>query len=272
MSPPILVLVAPQDIVNIGSAVRIAKNFGLEQVRLVAPEIFDAWRIEGIAHNTADLIERITIHDTLAEAVADCVWTVALTARERTAKRTVYRPGAAAAELIAKAENGPVAFVAGREDKGLSNDELDQCHALVTIPTNPEYKSLNLAQAVAIMCYETMLARGGERRPIKPPRKPAEPATKELLERLFSDWQRALWAIDFFKTRQADHVLRSWREILFRAELDGREASLVRAMGIEVVRFLERNGLPLPPEASGVGTPLKPGDEPPDFAASNRLE
>jgi TrmH family RNA methyltransferase len=250
---PILILVAPQDIVNIGSAVRIAKNFGLSQLRLVAPEIFDPWRIEGIAHNTADLIERITIHPTLADAVADCIWTVALTARERTAKRTVYRPGPAAAELATRAEDGPVAFVAGREDKGLSNEELDQCHALVSIPTNPEYKSLNLAQAVAIMCYETMLARGGERRPIKPPRKPADPASKELLERLFADWQRALWAIDFFKTRQADHVMRSWREVLFRADLDGREASLVRAMGIEVVRFLERSGVRLPPEASGVG-------------------
>ncbi len=252
---PILVLVAPQDIVNIGSAVRIAKNFGLAQVRLVAPEVFDAWRIEGIAHNTGDLIEKITIHETLEEAVADCVWSLALTARERTAKRTVYRPGPAAAELIAHAANGPVAFVAGREDKGLTNDELDRCTALVTIPTNPDYKSLNLAQAVAIMCYETWLARGGERRPIKPPRKAADPASMQLMERVFADWRRALWGIEFFKTRQSASVMRSWREILFRAELDGREASLVRAMGIEVVRFLERNGLPLPPEAQGPGTP-----------------
>jgi tRNA/rRNA methyltransferase len=258
--PPILVLVAPQDIVNIGSAVRIAKNFGLTRLRLVAPGVFDPWRIEGIAHNTADLIERITIHPTLADAVADCIWTVALTARERTAKRTVFRPGPAAAELVARAVRGPVAFVAGREDKGLSNEELDQCHALVTIPTNPEYKSLNLAQAVAILCYEIMLAQGGERRPIKPPRKPAEPASKELLERLFADWQRALWAVDFFKTRQADHVMRSWREILFRAELDGREASLVRAMGIEVVRFLERNGVRLPSQAAGIGSGEPGGD------------
>jgi TrmH family RNA methyltransferase len=253
--------VAPQDIVNIGSAVRIAKNFGLSRLRLVAPQVFDPWRIEGIAHNTADLIERLTIYPTLREAVADCVWTVALTARERTAKRTVYRPGPAATELVARAAHGPVAVVAGREDKGLSNEELDQCHALVTIPTNPEYRSLNLAQAVAIMCYETMLARGGERRPIKPPRKPAEPASKELLERLFGDWQRALWAIDFFKTRQADHVMRSWREILFRADLDGREASLVRAMGIEVVRYLERSGVRLPPEAMGIGGPGRAADE-----------
>lgn len=258
MSPPILVLVAPQDIVNIGSAVRIAKNFGLAQVRLVAPEMFDPWRIEGIAHNTGDLVERITIHDTLDAAIADCVWSLALTARERTAKRTVYRPGPAAAELIERAQTGPVAFVAGREDKGLSNEELDRCTALVTIPTNPEYKSLNLAQAVAIMCYETWLARGGERSPTKPPRRPADPAPMELMERVFADWRRALWAIDFFKTRQSNHVMRSLREVLFRAELDGREASLFRAMGIEVVRFLERNGLPLPPEARGAATETVP--------------
>jgi TrmH family RNA methyltransferase len=242
-----LVLVAPQDIVNIGSAVRIAKNFGLDQVRLVQPEIFDPWRIEGIAHNTGDLIERITLHDTLTDAVSDCVWTMALTARERAAKRTVYRPGPAAAQLVAQAERGPVAIVVGREDKGLTNQELDSCSALVTIPTNPAYRSLNLAQAVAIISYETMLARGGERRPIKPPRKAAEPASMELLERLFGDWQRALGAIDFFKTRQTQHVMRSWREIVHRAELDAREASLVRAMGIEVVRFLQRKGL-APPE------------------------
>jgi tRNA (cytidine32/uridine32-2'-O)-methyltransferase len=255
---PILVLVAPQDIVNIGSAVRIAKNFGLSQVRLVAPEIFDPWRIEGIAHNTGDLIERITIHDTLDAAIADCVFSLALTARERTAKRTVYRPGPAAAELVSRTATGPVAFVAGREDKGLSNEELDRCTALVTVPTNPEYRSLNLAQAVAIMCYETWLARGGERRPVKPPRKLADPASMELLERLFADWRRALWAIDFFKTRQSDHVMRSLREVLFRSELDAREASLIRAMGIEVVRFLERKGLPLPPEAQGPGSDAAP--------------
>jgi TrmH family RNA methyltransferase len=256
--PPILVLVAPQDIVNIGSAVRIAKNFGLDQLRLVTPEIYDPWRIEGIAHNTGDVIERITIHETLESAISDCIFSLALTARERTAKRTVYRPGPGAAELVARAESGPVALVAGREDKGLSNDELDRCTALVTIPTNPAYKSLNLAQAVAIMCYETWMARGGERRPIKPPRKPADPASAELMERLFADWRRALYAIEFFKTRQSDHVMRSLREVLFRSDLDAREASLIRAMGIEVVRFLERKGLPLPPESQCPGSDAPP--------------
>jgi TrmH family RNA methyltransferase len=240
MPPPILVLVNPQDIVNIASAVRIARNFGIEQMRLVDPEIFDPYRIEGIAHNTADFVARIEIVPTLAEAVADCVQVAVLTGRERAAKRRTLRPREAAAELIAISRDGPVAVVAGREDSGLTNAELDLCSMVVTIATDPQHPSLNLAQAVAIMAYECWNAAGGEAIPLKPPRKRAEPATSAQLETLFADWQQALWAIDFFKTRQTESVMRSFREILYRAELDGREASLVRAMGIEVVRYLER--------------------------------
>jgi tRNA C32,U32 (ribose-2'-O)-methylase TrmJ len=114
------------------------------------------------------------------------------------------------------------------------------CHALVTISTHPGHRSLNLAQAVAIMAYETWNARGGESVPIKPPRNQADSATSAQLEELFTDWTGALWAVDFFKTRRPESVMRSFREIVFRAALDGREASLLRAMGIEVVRYLER--------------------------------
>jgi TrmH family RNA methyltransferase len=237
---PILVLVNPQDIVNIASAVRIAKNFGIERMRLVNPEVFDPYRIEGIAHNTADLVARIEILDSLEAAIEDCVFTAVLTARERAAKRRVMRPREAATALLEEASEGPVALVAGREDSGLTNAELDLCHALVTIPTDPAHPSLNLAQAVAIMAYESWVAAGGEAMPLKPPRNQAEPATAGQLETLFADWTRALGAIDFFKTRRPEHVMRSFREMVHRAGLDGREASLLRAMGIEVVRFLER--------------------------------
>jgi TrmH family RNA methyltransferase len=229
-SAPILVLVNPQDIVNIASAVRIARNFGIERMRLVDPEAFDPWRIEGIAHNSAEFVARIEILDSLAAAVADCVHVAVLTARGRTAERS---------------ESGPVAMVVGREDRGLTNAELDVGHVLVTIPTDPRSPSLNLAQAVAIIAYESWLARGGESLPLKQPRKDTPPATSSQLEELFGDWQRALWAVDFFKTRRSESVMRSFREVVHRAGLDGREASLVRAMGIEVVRYLERAGLPV---------------------------
>lgn len=253
---PILVIVSPQDIVNVASAVRIAKNFGIRTLRVVNPEIeLDPWRIEGIAHNTADLVERMELYTSLPAAVADCVYVAVLTGRERAAKRTVLRPREAALEVTRRLGEGPVAVVAGREDKGLTNEELDHCTALVTIATDPAHPSLNLAQAIAIMAYETWGARGGDAQPFKPPRKEAPPATSAQLEALFADWERALWAIDFFKTRQSASVMRSLREVLFRAGLDGREASLIRAMGIEVVRYLAREGVP-------VGEP-PPGHAPP---------
>jgi len=241
---PILVLVGTQDIVNIAGAVRLARNFGLQTMRLVAPRIFDPWRIEGIAHNTADFVSRITVHQTLEEATADCALIAGLTARERTAKRRTLRPRQAAEELIAEAEEGPVAIVAGREDSGLTNEELDRCHLLVTIPTAPDHRSLNLAHAVGIMVYECWIARGGERTALKPPRREAPGAPAGKVELLFRDWERTLWAIEFFKTRRPEVVMRSVREAIFRARLDWREASLLRAMALETIRYFERKGTP----------------------------
>jgi TrmH family RNA methyltransferase len=235
--------VNPQDIVNIAGAVRVARNFGIERMRLVNPESFDPWRIEGIAHNSAAFVGAIEIVDSLEAAVADCVHVAVLSARGRTAKRRTIRPREAAAELLKASATGPVAIVVGREDRGLTNAELDLGHVLVTIPTDAENSSLNLAQAAAIMAYESWIARGGESAPLKPPRKDTPPATSAQLESLFGDWRRALWAVDFFKTRRSESVMRSFREIIHRSALDGREASLVRAMGIEVVRYLARAGL-----------------------------
>jgi len=258
---PILVLVNPQDIVNIASAVRIARNFGIDRMRLVDPEVFDPWRIEGIAHNTADFVARIEILPSLEAALGDCVSTFVLTGRERAAKRRTLRPREAAREIVADLETGPVAIIAGREDSGLTNAELDLCRTVVTISTNPDHPSLNLSQAVAIMAYETWNSAGGDRVPLKSPRREAAAATSAQLEELFGDWHRALWAIDFFKTRRSESVMRSFREIIFRAGLDGREASLVRAMGIEVARYLQRVGAPFAgaPPVAGAGA----GDEQP---------
>ena len=231
---------------------RIAKNFGIERMRLVNPETFDPWRIEGIAHNSAEFVAGIEIVDSLEAAVADCVYVAVLTARGRTAKRRTMRPREAAAELVAQAETGPVAMVVGREDRGLTNAELDLGHVLVTIPTDPRS---SVAQPGAgggdhgvrdAGWREAARPRPSSRRARTPPR-PPRPSSRTCS----SDWRRALWAIDFFKTRRWESVMRSFREIVHRAALDGREATLVRAMGIEVVRYLARVGVPVaePPAA-----------------------
>ncbi|MGH7568042.1 MAG: RNA methyltransferase [Gemmatimonadales bacterium] len=235
-----VVLHEPQDLVNIAHVVRAMKNFGFRDLRLVGPREYDAYRIEGIAHQTQDVLARVRVCATLEAALAECVHVVGFTARGRTAKRTLQRPREAAVEILDRAAAGPVALVFGREDKGLSNEALDRCHHVVTIPTDPEYPSLNLAHAVALMLYELALARGDEARPFKPPRRTAEPAATEELERLFTDIARALGTIEFFKTRNAEAVMRTVRDVAHRVPLDAREARLLRAMAIEVVKYGER--------------------------------
>ena len=135
----VVVLHEPQDLVNIAHVVRAMKNFGLRDLRLVAPREYDAYRVEGIAHQTRDVLARVRVYDALGAALADCVHVVGLTARGRTAKRNLQRPREAAAEVLALAAEGPVALLFGREDKGLDNDALDRCHRVVTIPSEATY-------------------------------------------------------------------------------------------------------------------------------------
>lgn len=239
----VVVLWQTQDLVNIAGTVRAMKNFGLSRLRLVSPAEWDPWRIEGIAHDTQDIVAAVEQFDSLEAAIADCSYTVAMTARERRAKRAVGRPREVVGELLARAAEegaGPVAIVYGREDTGLTNTELDLCHRSVTIPTNPDHSSLNLAQAVLLIAYELWMASGGGEQEFKPPRRNAPPANIHILERMFEDTEHALWSIDFFKSRHTESVMRTIRELARRADLDQREAGLVRAIAIEVRKFMTR--------------------------------
>ncbi len=248
-APPILLLVAVQDLVNLASCIRIAKNFGIEQVRLIRPECpIDFYRIEGVAHHTADLLARMTIHDTLDDAARDLTTLYALTGREREAKRRGLRPRTAATEIVERSLEGPVGILAGREDQGLHNDELDRCAALITISAEPRYSSLNLAQAWAIMAHEIWVARDGDRLPFKAPRRRAPAASHEELERLFADWEASLDQIEFFKKRAPERVMRGFRELIFRAHPDAREVALLRAAGLEIGHFLRRRERQAEPE------------------------
>lgn len=238
----VVVLNEPQDLVNVASVVRAMKNFGLRDLRLVSPgEEYDVRRVTGIAHSSGDIARRVRIHETLDDALADRTFVAGMTARQRAAKRNMVRPKEAAPLLIEHAEAGSTALLLGREDRGLTNEELDRCHRVITIPTSPEYAALNLAQAFTVMAYELFAAR--EDPGFKPPRRQAESASYELMEQLFQRAEEALAAIEFFKIRQTDNIMRTVREVAHRTPMDSREAKLFRAMCIEVVRFLERKGL-----------------------------
>jgi TrmH family RNA methyltransferase len=236
-----VVLYEPQDHVNIAATVRAMRNMGVECLRLVRPVQYDPYRLEGIAHGAGPLIERIQTFDSFEDAVADCVYAVGFSARRRAAKWRIIDPKRAAAELLERAADGPVAIVFGREDNGLPNDALDQLHAVVTIPTT-HHSSLNLAQAALIGLYELHLAAGDATRTLPPPRKATPPPTTAELEQFFADAQRALEAIDFFKTRNAEHIMRSARSMIVRAAPDSRELSLARSIALEVLNYLARTG------------------------------
>lgn len=235
----VVVLYEPLDPVNIAGTVRAMKNMGVGTLRLVRPVEYDPIRLEGIAHGTMDLIERIERFDDFDPAIADCIRAVGYTARRRAAKWRVIDPKESAAELLEEAPNGKVAVVFGREDSGLPNEILDRVHAAVTIPTT-DHASLNLAQAVLIGLYELHLAAADATRELAPPRKAAPPPNAEQLEQFFGDASRGLEAIEFFKTRHAEHIMRTVRSLTMRAAPDARELSLIRAMAIEVVRYMER--------------------------------
>jgi len=242
--PPFLeqvsvVLYEPQKPINIAGTVRAMKNMGVHDLRLVRPCAYDENFIEVIAHKTRDVAERIRHFDALDAALADCVRVVAFTGRRRAARWPFATPRDAAADLKAFAEHGRVALLFGREDDGLPGDAVDRAHLAVTIPTTA-HTSLNVAQAVLVALYEVHLAAGDATVPLGRSRKHAPPPTSEQYEHFYASAQRALEALDFFKTRNVEHIMRSLRSQIYRAGLDGREIDLGRAMAIEVLRTLER--------------------------------
>jgi TrmH family RNA methyltransferase len=247
-----VVLYEPQNPINIAGTIRAMKNMGVSTLRLVRPCPYDPVRLEGIAHDTRDLIDRIERYDDFDAAVHDCVRLVGFTARRRAAKWQILDPKQAAEDALAYTEHGQVGIVFGREDSGLPNEILDRVHAAVTIPTT-EHASLNLAQAVLISLYELHLAAGDATRTLPGPRKDAPPPTTDLIERFYAEAHQTLEAIEFFKTRYPEHIMRSIRALTFRAAPDSRELSLLRAAALEVMRFLERTERverALPPDAS----------------------
>ncbi len=238
----VVVLNNPQNLVNVAGVIRAMKNFGLRDLRLANPvEEIESRRITGIAHGSDDIVRRLEIFDSLDAALADRTYVAGMTARPRAAKRNMQRPREAAADLLGAAAAGRAAVVLGREDRGLTNDELDRCHRVITIPADTGYAALNLSHAFAVMAYELFVAR--EDLDFKPPRRDSVPATQEHLENFFARADEALRAVEFYKTRNTSHIMRTIREVVHRTPMDAREINLFKAMCIEVVKYLERMGV-----------------------------
>jgi tRNA/rRNA methyltransferase len=197
---PIIVLVEPQLGENIGAAARAMANFGLTRLRLVAPR--QSWpndKARIMAAGADRILDGAELFDSLEAAIADCTFVVAATARAHDQAKPVVGALQAAALMAPRIAAGePVAIAFGRERNGLENDEISLADCILTLPVNPAFASLNLAQAVVVIAYEWFKLATGEELPFSMPKK-SPPAPKQQLLSFFSSVERELEKVEFFR-------------------------------------------------------------------------
>jgi len=200
---PIVVLVAPQLGENIGAAARVMANFGLPRLRLVAP--VQGWpndKARVMASGADRVLDGASVHATLADAIADCTFVLATTARNHDQAKPVLGADAAAAEMAPRVAAGEtVALLFGRERTGLENHEVALADRIVTLPVNPAFASLNLAQAVAVVAYEWFKHVSAGALPFAMPEK-SPPAAKQQFDAFFADLERELERVEFFRPEE----------------------------------------------------------------------
>ncbi len=200
---PIVVLVEPQLGENIGAAARAMANFGLSRLRLVKP--LQGWPNEKarvMAAGADRILDSVALHDTLNDAIGDCSFVLATTARNHDQAKPVVSAEAAASEIATRVRAGEsVAIIFGRERIGLENHEVALADRIVTLPVNPAFASLNLAQAVVIVAYEWFKSATGAQLPFSMPEK-SPPAPKQQLDAFFADLERELERVEFFRPEE----------------------------------------------------------------------
>ncbi|MEW6500059.1 MAG: RNA methyltransferase [Thermodesulfobacteriota bacterium] len=223
-----VVLVGPQGNRNLGSVVRVMKNFGFADLRLVAPEA-DPGSEEArhMAVSAADLLARATSYSDLAAALADCQLAYGTTRRYGRYREEFFLPDEAAAAIATLPAKQRVALVFGREDSGLTTDELAHCQRFLTIPTDEALPSMNLAQAVGVCLYEVAKATGVGREAMP---QPEEPASGAEYEGFYGQMRETLLAIGFLDPQNPDHIMRAMRKIFGRQGLTSREVRILRGM------------------------------------------
>lgn len=234
MSPSILsririVLSHPSHPGNIGSVARAMKTMGLSQLVLVCPRAFPDPQADALAVNAGDLLHRARVCASLSEALSGTLFAAAVTARRRELASEPLWARDAAAELVAMAGQGDVALVFGNETSGLSNAEVAQCQRWTTIPTSADSSSLNLAQAVQVLCYELrMTAVSPGAPPIVAEAGPL--ASHDEVEGLLGHLERASIGSGFLDPAQPKRLMQRMRRLFGRARLEKKEVDILRGM------------------------------------------
>src|SRR5688572_6274652 len=245
VAPPAVILVEPQMGENIGAAARAMANFGLTELRLVAPR--DGWpnrKARPAASGAVHLIDEARVFATAGEAVADLAFVYATTARIRDLPKEVVGPREAGAELRARGARGQATGILfGRERWGLTNEEIGLADAIVTFPVNPAFASLNIAQAVLLMTYEWMQAGVSGALPAREavPDLDLTPAPKAQLVGLMQHLESALEPTGYFRTPDMrPTMVQNLRAILQRAGFTVAEIHVLRGVIAAFERRHER--------------------------------
>ncbi len=223
-----IVLVGTTHPGNIGAVARAMKNMGLSQLALVAPRYFPHADATARASGAEDLLEAAVVTGTLAEALHGCRFVAGASARARTIGWPTLAPRECAERLVTESGQGDVAVVFGPEKSGLTNEDLDRCQVLLSIPADPAFSSLNLAMAVQIVCYELRLARAGK--PVTPPSREVPLAKSEDLERFYAHLEQVLTASGFLDPDNPRFLMRRLRRLFTRAEPDQNEINILRGI------------------------------------------
>ena len=211
---------------NIGAAARALKTMGLSRLYLVRPKCFPDPEARWLSANALDVLERAAVCDSLDEALAGTTLSIAVSARSRVMAHARLDARSAAAEAVARAQTDEVAFVFGNEIAGLANDEVMKCNRLASIPSHPDYTSLNLAAAVQVITYECRMAALGP-----PPAAPAAVlAAHEEVENFFEHLERNLYESGFLQPKYPRRLMERLRRLFSRVSLEKEEVSILRGI------------------------------------------
>jgi len=230
---------------NIGSAARAMKTMGLERLCLVAPERFPATEAAVMAAGAGDVLERAQVFADVAGAVADCGLVVGTTVRQRHLPWRTVGPREAAREIAAAAATSEVAVLFGAERTGLTNEDIERCQLLLTIPTGPSYASLNVAMAVQVVAYELLLAGRGA--PADASVRGIPLASAREMERFYAHLEEVLEEIEFRDRTGEGHLMARLRRFFNRAVPDQNEVNILRGILTSVQGRRRRAGEPHPP-------------------------
>ena len=220
-----IVLQKPRYPENIGSVARAMRNMGLSQLMVVDPENFDLSRARKLAtHEAAEVLTSCQVYDDLRSALANSQYVVGTTARLGKHRQVIQSPERLAAHLIPISQENRVAVIFGPEDKGLSNEDLRLCHALVNIPT-ADFSSLNLAQAVMVVAYALFRSQVDQPAPLTP-----RLANRHELDSMYAQLSEILVRICYINADNPDHFMGSLRRFFTRLQLRAREVSIIRGI------------------------------------------